>query len=390
MKLYYNYFIFKSVFHNKHTLLLFFPAIGTAIFLHMVVTNFDKVISNEMNLEKGVTIIFSVAFVLICRYYIRGLNKLSQTFNAVKYSNFYTATFKLFREKEKKLFYQYVLESIISKDVNLEKFVKQFENSPKWQRILLKELNSNSFKKSLVSELDYHRFKSEVSQKFKKSGWIRDYLNYRTSFERAFFITSKYATESSILNNIAGIQQAIVKNINIVNNGVQLDAKGLKEDILDVNKTVKEVNLKYRMILNPMITQKQFALILDGYGRENLNNFKAVRFSAYFAGFKSYDISKYNCQNIFRPYTMDLTKDEIKEFIALLRYLLERNVIINDKKVNSDLKMADIVEIFIDNCLLSSETIRRNFSEGFAYKKDLHQDTIRKVNSIIDKYLPAS
>ncbi|MEY8020448.1 hypothetical protein AB8P51_06450 [Muriicola sp. SD30] len=282
------------------------------------------------------------------------------------------------------------MESIISKDLNLEKFVKQFENSPKWQRILLNELNSDSFKKSLVSELDYHRFKSEVSQRLKKSGWIRDYLNYRTPFERAFFITSKYATEASILNNIDGIKQAIVKNINIVNNGVTLDAKGLKGDILDVNKTVSEVNLKYRIILNPMITQKQFALILDGYARENLNNFKAVRFSAVFGGFKGYDATKYNCQNIFRAYTMDLTKDEIKEFIALLRYLLERNVIINDKRLNSDLKMADILEIFIDNCLLSSETIRRNFSEGFAYKKNLHQDTIRKVNSIIDKYLPTS
>ncbi|RKN82861.1 hypothetical protein [Ulvibacterium marinum] len=390
MKLYYNYFIFKSVFHNRHTLLLFFPAIGTAIFLHMIITNFDKVLSNEMNIEKGLTIFFIMAFVLICKFYIRGLNKLSQTFNAVKYSNFYTATFKLFREKEKRLFHQYVLESIITKDLNLEKFVKQFENSPKWQRILLNELNSDSFKNSLISELDFPRFKSEVSQRFKKSGWIRDYLNYRTPFERAFFITSKYATESSILNNIAGMKEAIIKNINIANNGVQLDAKGLKEDILNVNNTVKEVNLKYRMILNPMITQKQFALILDGYGKESLNNFKAARFSAYFGGFIKYDTPKYNCQNIFLPYTMDLSKDEIKEFIALLRFLMERNVIINDKKVNSDLKMADIVEIFIENCLLSSETIRRNFSEVFAYKKALHQDTMRKVNSIIDRYLPAS
>ena len=387
MKLYYNFIIFKSVFHNKHTLLLFFPAISSAIFLQMVISNFEGLTSNQMTMEKGMAIVFLLSFVVAAVMYPKALKKLSNTFPFVKYSNFYTASFKLFGEKERRLFHQYVLESIITRDLNLKKFVKQFENSPKWQRILLEELNSKSFKKTLVSELDFPRFVNEVSNRSKKSGWIRDHLNYKTPFERAFFITSKYASVSSILNNIDSLKQAVLTNINITDDGVQLDAKGLKKDIHKINSDISKINLKYRILLNPRITQEQFVKIMHCYGEENLHDFKAVRFTAFFTGFNTYDKYKYNCQNLFIPYSIDLTDDETKEFIALLCFLIEKKVMLG-KEVNSDKNLAEIVEIFVENCLLSSQTIRRHFSIKFNHRKSLHPDTILKINSAIDKDLP--
>jgi|GEM_PF-3149839 len=387
MKLYYNYFIFKSIFHNRYTLLLFFPAISFGIFISMIIDDYDGLTSSQMTIEKVQALVFIATFIAVGVFYPKALKRISKTFEFIKYSNFYTASFKLFGEKDQRLFHQYVLESILSKDLNLKKFAKQFENSPKWQRILLEELNSTTFKTSFISELDFPRFVNEVSNKGKKSGWIRDHLNYKTPFERAFFIASKYASIPSILNNIDSVKQAIITNINITDNGVQLDAKGLKMDINKVNKEIHNINLRYRILLNPRITQEQFVKIMHSYGEENLNGFKAVRFVAFFTGFSIYEKEKYNCQNIFTPYSIDLTDDETKEFIAFLRFLMDRKVILG-KEFNTDSKLAEIVEILVENCLLSSETIRRNFSETYKHRKSLHPDTMRKINTAIDKDLP--
>ena len=353
----------------------------------MLFESLDQVISNEMTIEKGVAIVFAIAILLLILVYKKGLKKYSNTFISIKYSNFNLSSFKLFKEQDKILFHKHVIEAIITKDLNLKKFVRQFENSPKYQRILLNELDSKTFKLLLLSELDYPRFVNEISNSFKKSGWIRDFLNYRNSFEKAFFITSKYASDSSILNNMSGIQEAIVTNINIFNGGVQVNAQGLKESILYINKTTTDINLKYRIVLNPKITQKQFAQILESYVSENLNTFKTVRFSAYFTGYLEYNKANYNCQNIFLPYTVDMNENEIKEFIALLRHFVQENVILGND-VNSDSKLAEIIEILIENCLLSEKTLRSNFSEKYTYNMNLDKEIIKKVNSSIYKYLP--
>lgn len=387
MKLYYNYFIFKSIFHNRYTLLLFFPAISFGMFLSIIIDDYNGLTSGQITIEKVQALIFIAIFTVGVVLFPKALKRISKTFELIKYSNFYTASFKLFGEKEKRLFHQYVLESIFSKDLNLKKFAKQFENSPKWQRILLEELNSTTFKTNFISELDFPRFVNEVSNSHKKSGWIRDHLNYKTPFEKAFLITSKYASIPSILNNIDSLKQAIITNINITNNGVRLDEKGLKMDINKVNKEIHIINLRYRILLNPKITQKQFVKIMHSYGKENLNGFKAVRFVAFFTGFSKYEKERYNCQNIFTPYSIDLTDDETKEFIAFLRFLMDREVILG-KKLNTDSKLAEIVEILVENCMLSSETIRRIFSETYKHRKSLHPDTIRKINTAIDKDLP--
>lgn len=220
-----------------------------------------------------------------------------------------------------------------------------------------------------------------------KNQWIRDFLNYRTSFEKAFFITSKSASDSSILNNMSDIQEAIVTNINIIDGCVQVNSQGLKERILKINKATTDVNLKYRIILNPKITQKQFAQILESYVSENLSKFKTVRFSAYFTGFLEYNKANYNCQNIFQPYTVDMNQNQIKEFIAVLRHFVQENVI-QGNDVNSDSKLAEIIEILVENCLLSEKTIRSNFSEKYVYNFTLNKEVIKKLNSTIYKYFP--
>ena len=384
---YYNYFIFKLVFHNTQTLLLLFPTIVLALLLQILFKNPDQVISNDMSIEKGLVIFYISLILIFILAYKKALEKYSNTFLSIKYSNFNLSSFNLFKEQDKKLFHKHVIDAIISKDLNLKKFVKQFENSPKYQRILLNELDSKSFKTLLLSELDYHRFEYEVSHGFKKSGWIRDFLNYRSSFEKAFFITSKSASDSSILNNMSDIQEAIVTNINIIDGCVQVNSQGLKESILKINKATTEVNLKYRIILNPKITQKQFAQILESYVSENLSNFKTVRFSAYFTGFLEYNKANYNCQNIFKPYTVDMNENQIKEFIAILRHFVQKNVILGND-VNSDSKLAEIIEILVENCLLSEKKLSSNFSEKYAYIFTLDKEVIKKLNSTIYKYFP--
>ena len=122
MKQYFNYFIFKLVFHNRHTLLLFFPSIALLLFLKMLFESLDQVISNEMTIEKGVAIVFAIAILLLILVYKKGLKKYSNTFISIKYSNFNLSSFKLFKEQDKILFHKHVIEAIIKKNlyVNLK------------------------------------------------------------------------------------------------------------------------------------------------------------------------------------------------------------------------------------------------------------------------------
>ena len=354
----------------------------------MVFSDLDKIISNEMNLEKWLVVFFAIAFVFVIYLYIKGLDKISDRFNLMKYSNFYVGAFKFLKEKEKELVYKYVIESIIINDLELKKIIKHFKNSQKYQRILLEELNSISFKKFMVSEFDYNRFINEVSIRRKRPGWIRDYLNFKDPYQRAVFITLKNTSVSAVLNNIDGIKQALLVNLNLGEKKIELNTDGLRKDILKVNKSVETINLEHRIILNPRISQHQFARVLNCYTEENLKDFKAKRFAAFFSGFEGPDSKGYNCQNLFTPYVMDLTDDETKEFIALLRFLMEKKVLLG-KEVNAYTKLGLIIELFVENCLMDSQTIRKNFSSKFKHIVSLDKETIRKINSYIHKELPA-
>ncbi|NQX92093.1 MAG: hypothetical protein HRT74_08240 [Flavobacteriales bacterium] len=253
--------------------------------------------------------------------------------------------------------------------------------------MLLKELNSNTFKKKLISELSYPRFINEVEIRQKKSGWIRDFINYKEPYKTAVLSALRNASVPSILNNIDGIKQAILVNIHLGENKVNLNAGELRKDLMKVDEDLETINLEHRIILNPRITQKQFARVLDTYAKDNLNGFKAVRFAAFFSGFEDPHSNSYDCQNRFTPYVMDLTDNETKAFIALLRFLMEKKVLLG-KEVNTYTKLGLIIELFVENCLIDSQTIRKNFSPTFKYGISLDKEIIRKVNSCVDKELP--
>ena len=387
MKKFLEFAVHKVVLKNSKTLLFFFPALTLLIVLLIILSIWPSFFKSVVNLKYLIPVLLLIIIVTIWLGFkmYTAIKRDKRDFKLIKFQNCSTKAFKLFSEQEQRNFYEISLKYIMENDLvyPIVKTVKG--NYSDAQKHLVEELLSDEYKNRILSELDFTRYKNEI-EKHNDSKWTREIFNYEYAFQTAIQIVLVLLDQKRISTSISDIKEALLININLNQNGVALDKKGLKDAIYGINKIDIEIPiLKERILINKIYRQSDLVKIIEVFTMEHLKKVDARDFTTACTGYtkrfseKHYLIDISNASN--RP---KLSKEELKDFISLLKYLRWKNVLINSKS-NSDRKLSRILEKYLlETPVLGFESIRTSFSKNS--RDELPKEIRIKLNSFLDRY----
>ena len=253
------------------------------------------------------------------------------------------------------------------------------------QKHLVNELLAEEYKNRILSELDFARYKNEI-EKHNDSKWIREIFNYEYAFQTGIQIVLVLLNQKRIPASNSDIKDALLININLNENGVALDKKGLKSAIYRINKLGIESSApKERILINRNYRQSDLVKIMEVFTTEHLKKVDARDFTTACTGYtKGVSEKHYLTDPSSESNRPELSKEELKDFIALLKYLRRKNVFV-DSKSNSDRKLSRILEKYLlEKSVLGFESIRTSFSQKSG--DELPKEIRIKLNSFLDRY----
>ncbi|HAF77649.1 MAG TPA: hypothetical protein DCG42_10040 [Maribacter sp.] len=387
MRKFLEYAVHKLVLKNSKTLLFFFPALTLLIVLLIIFSIWPNSFKSNIDLKYIIPIVLLIiiaASFLGFKMY-NAIRRDKRDFKLIKFQNCSTKAFKLFSEQEQRNFYEISVKHILENDLVYPIAKTEKGNYSVEKKHLLKELLADKYKNRILSELDFDRYRNEI-EKHSDSKWVRDIFNYHYAFQTGIQIVLVLLNQKKISTSISDIEDALLININLNENGVSLDKKGLKDAIYRINKVNTEISIpKERILINKIYRQSDLVKIIEVFTTEYLKKINARDFITACTGY-SKKVSEKHCltdasSTLNRP---KLSKEELKDFIALLKYLRQKNVFINSKS-NSDRKLSRILEKYLlETPVLGFESIRTSFSQKSG--DELPKEIRIKLNSFLDKY----
>ncbi|MDT7828849.1 hypothetical protein RQM65_09260 [Pricia sp. S334] len=386
MKNFMEYAVHKVVLKNSKTLLFFFPVLTLSIVLLIILGIWPKSFQAGINLNFlfPVLLLIIIATLWLGFKMYTAIKKDKRDFKLIKFQNCSTNAFKLFSNQEQRNFYEISLRHIMENDL-----VYPIANAVKGtysdrQKHLVDELLAEEYKNRILSELDFARYKNEI-QKHNDSKWIREIFNYKYAFQTGIQIVLALLNQKRISASISDIKDALLININLNENGVALDKKGLKDAIYRINNLSTEISTpKERILLNRIYRQSDLVKIIEVFTLDHLKKVDARDFTTACTGYTKGVSEKHYLTDISsksnRP---ELSKEELRDFIALLRYLRRKNVFVNSG--NSDRKLSRILEKYLlEKSVLGFESMRTSFSKNCP--DELPKEIRIKLNSFLDRY----
>ena len=387
MKNFLEYAVHKVVLKNSKTLLFFFPVLTLLIVVLIILGIWPKSLQSVINLNFlfPVLLLIIIATLWLGFKMYTAIKKDKRDFKLIKFQNCSTKAFKLFSNQEQRNFYEISLRHIRENDL-----VYPIANAVKGtyserQKHLVDELLAEEYKYRILSELDFARYKNEI-QKHNDSKWIREIFNYEYAFQTGVQIILVLLDKKRIPTSISDIKDALLININLNENGVTLDKKGLKDAIYRINKVGGESSTpKERILINRIYRQSDLVKIIEVFTVDHLKKVDARDFTTACTGYTKEISEKHYLTDISsalnRP---QLNKEELRDFIALLKYLRRKNVFVNTKS-NSDRKLSRILEKYLlETPVLGFESMRTSFSKNSP--DELPKEISLKLNSFLDRY----
>ncbi len=387
MRKFLEYAVHKLVLKNSKTLLFFFPALTLLIVLLIIFSVWPNPIKSNIDLKyliPVVLLIIAAAVFLGFKMY-KAIKRDKRDFKLIKFQNCSTKAFKLFTEQEQRNFYEISVRHILENDLVYPIAKTDKGNYSMAQKHLLKELLADDYKNRILSELNFDRYRNEI-EKHGDSKWIRDIFDYKYAFQTGIQIVLVLLDQKIIPTSILDIKETLLININLNENGVALDKKGLKDAIYRINKVDTKLSIpKERILVNKIFRQSDLVKIIEVFTTEYLTKVDARDFTTACTGYSKKVSEKHYLTDISSTLNRPkLSKEELKDFIALLKYLRQKNVFINSNS-NSDRKLSRILEKYLlETPVLGFESIRTSFSQKSG--DELPKEIRIKLNSFLDRY----
>ena len=273
MKKFFELWMHKIVFRNHKTFMFFL--IATPILpITILLVNFEKEKFLSDKFYMSIILFTILLFLIIIPFFIkiiRNARKDAENFDYIKYINCSVKAYKLFNQSDKKNFYKTILNAIREKDL---KYIPNNKHNSLYN-LFLEEVNEGRFKDQILYELDFERFEDEIS-KHKEKKWIREIFWYKYAFRTAIKITLGKIPKQLNKDEIKKIKLVIANNINLSENGVELNKKSLKDDIDKVlvgelKSSKEQVSNNYNLIISDKILNNLY-LGLRRYDFINENN----------------------------------------------------------------------------------------------------------------------
>ncbi|MCG2462395.1 hypothetical protein K8352_16660 [Flavobacteriaceae bacterium F89] len=387
MRKFLEYAVHKLVLKNNKTLLFFFPLLSLLILILIAVNIDPDSFNSPIGLKYLIPLLFLV--IVICVWLALKMfwtiKEDKRDFTLIKFQTCSPSAFKLHNEKEQRSFYEISLKLIINDDLTYPHYESGKVTYSENQSYLIKELLKADFKNRILAELDFARFKYEI-ERHVESKWIREIFNYRYAFQTGIQIVLTMLEPKRMTASIDEVKDALLININLNENGVSLDKRGLKDAIHIINKINLEGTIaKERILISKTFRQSDLVKILEVFTINYLPKINARDFITSCTGY-----SKVFSENHYLPVATDtsnpsvLIKEELKDFIAVLKYLRERNVFINSKS-NSDRKLSRILEKYFSELpVLGFESMRTSFSTKSG--DELPKEIRVRINTFLDRF----
>lgn len=385
MRNYISLFVHGIILRNTVAFISFIAIFGSAITLWGASHSVGIIRENPFGFIAWTYYLLITANAVFIAHMVISLPTLKKNFQNTKFSNGTVGVFKYVKPFQKRIFYNVISNSIIKNDFDAKEIICLYDQPSVPQKILIEELTSEGFKREILTELNWPRFYHEISSVRKRSLWIRDILNYKAPYNRALIIVLNSVEDSVILNSIGSIKLAIVENLLLSEKGIGLNSAQLRKSISEINRG-NNIDLAYRIVLNPKISQKQFASVLEVFTKKCQTRVNPKEFTAGFTGYLEFDQEKYNLSIPMFSKPIQLSREDAHEFIALLAYLKDIGVIENKGSVNSETKLGKITRAFWENADSDENTLRRHFSKKYKYRTKLSKHLRYEVNSTLYKH----